>query len=436
MKIAVIGTGYVGLVTGTCLSEYGNKVYCIDIVKEKIDQLRQGKIPIYEPGLEEMVKHNLERDLLHFTTDLAEAINQAEIIFLTLGTPNDGQGNADMTAILEVSKEIGKSVNSYQVIVIKSTVPVGSADRVREAVAEFSQSDFDVVSNPEFLRQGHAVEDFMQPERIIIGSDNPRSTAKLKQLYHPFAKNSVPILFMNTRSSELVKYACNSFLALKISFANEMANLCDAMGANYNELREGLGLDRRIGKQFLATGIGYGGSCLPKDVRALVKTAEEYKYKSVLLEEIENINQRQKNRFINTIQEHLQTKNFNSYTFAIWGLAFKPNTDDVRDAPSLGVIEELLARGASLQVNDPAAHGTARKILGDRVSYLPMYDALEGADALILLTEWPIYQEPDFGYIKKALKQAIIFDGRNVYDADFLRKNHFTYYGIGINSLQ
>ena len=319
MKIAVIGTGYVGLVTGTCFAEYGNEVHCVDIVEEKIQKLKTGQIPIYEPGLEEMVKRNAKRQRLHFTTNFLEALAQCKLIFLALGTPDDGQGHADLSGIMGIAEQIGKHLSDYRVIITKSTVPVGTADKIKERISRHTKQEFDLVSNPEFLREGHAVADFMQPERIVVGIDTQRGREMLKQLYYPFIKNNTPIFFMNVRSAELLKYACNSFLALKISFANEMAKLCDILGANYTDVRLGLGSDKRIGAEFLSAGIGYGGSCFPKDVRALAKSAAESKYEVPLFNEIERINESQKLYIIELLQKHFQKSDFNAYTFAVWG---------------------------------------------------------------------------------------------------------------------
>ena len=434
MKISVIGTGYVGLVTGACFAEYGNEVHCIDIDQDKIRKLKEGKIPIYEPGLEEIVRHNLKRQILHFSANLLEALSQSKIIFLALGTPDDGEGNADLSGIMELAEEIGKNLNGYRIIVTKSTVPVGSADKIRKRISKHTKEEFDLVSNPEFLREGHAVMDFMQPGRIVVGVDTQKAKEIMEQLYYPFTKMNTPIFFMSTRSAELLKYACNSFLAMKISFANEMAKLCDTLGANYADIRLGLGSDKRIGEQFLSAGIGYGGSCFPKDVRALAKSARENQSRVPLLEEIESINHRQKLYILELLQRHFQTDDFNSYTFAIWGLSFKPNTDDIREAPSIEIIQRLLKAGASVRVHDPAALERVRDFFGDRIEYAKMYTALEGANALLILTEWPLYQEADLEKMKKLLKQALIFDGRNIYKPSLVKGLGFTYYGIGVNT--
>ena len=434
MKIAVIGTGYVGLVTGTCFAEYGNEVYCVDVLEDKIRKLKEGQIPIYEPGLEEMVKRNASRQRLHFTTNFLEALAQCKLIFIAIGTPDDEQGHADLSGIMGIAEQIGKHLQGYRVIITKSTVPVGTADKIKERICKYTKQEFDLVSNPEFLREGHAVTDFMQPERIVVGVDTQKGKEMLAQLYYPFIKNNTPIFFMSVRSAELLKYACNSFLALKISFANEMAKLCDILGADYTDVHLGLGSDKRIGAEFLSAGIGYGGSCFPKDVRALAKTAEESKYKVPLFNEIERINENQKLYILELLQKHFQRSDFSAYTFAVWGLAFKPDTDDMRDAPSITIIQKLLQAKATVRANDPAAQERAHALLGDSIEYTEMYAALEGAEALLILTEWPVYQEPDFEKMKKLLKKPLIFDGRNIYKPSLMRETGFQYYGVGVNS--
>ena len=435
MRIAFIGTGYVGLVSGTCFAEYGNQVYCIDIDTEKIESLKKGLLPIYEPGLKEMVLRNLEQQRLYFTSSLEEAVTQSDLIFLAVGTPDDGQGNADLTSIFTVTKEMTQVLDGYKVIINKSTVPVGTAKKIRAILKENSKHEFDVVSNPEFLREGHALEDFNAPNRIVIGIDNPRPKEAMELLYHPFDNKNVPLFFMSNESAELVKYACNSFLAMKISFANEMANLCDILGADYNAVKRGLGSDERVGEKFLGAGIGYGGSCFPKDVRALTKTAKEYEYPLLLLDEVERINRQQRLRVIELLQRHFQTNDFQDLIFAVWGLAFKPETDDMRDAPSIDIIYKLIKMGATVRVNDPAAHKTAFGIFENKIQYTDMYGALAQANALIILTEWPDFQEPDFAYMKELLQTPVIVDGRNIYDKAYMKKLNFTYYGIGVNSV-
>lgn len=435
MKVAVVGTGYVGLVAGACFAEYGNQVYCVDIDQAKIEGLKQGVMPIYEPGLEELCVRNFRHRRLIFTTDLAAAVAESEIVFVAVGTPDGGDGRPDLRGVLAVASAVGEAMPGYRVIVNKSTVPVGAADQVRAAIAARTKHEFDVVSNPEFLREGRAVDDFMKPERVVIGADGERARALMRELYTPFVKDTdAPILETSVRSAELSKYACNAFLALKISFANDMANLSDLMSANYEEVRQVMGSDSRIGRQFLYAGIGYGGSCFPKDVRALAQLAADHRYSSPLIEGIEAVNERQKLRMLEQLQAHYGPAGLSGKTFAVWGLAFKPGTDDMRDAPSIPLINALLKGGATVRANDPAAHETARAILGDRIDYMEMYACLDGADALLLLTEWPDYQEPDFERIRKALRAPIIFDGRNIYNPTLLRQRGFVYSGIGVNA--
>lgn len=433
MKLTVVGTGYVGLVAGACFAEYGNEVHCVDILQEKIDRLRRGEMPIYEPGLEELVVRNHKRGRLAFTTDLSAAVARSEIIFIAVGTPDGGDGRPDMRGVLAVAREVGKHLRQYGVVVTKSTAPVGTGDQVRSAVAESARVEFDVVSNPEFLREGRAIEDFMRPERVVIGASSERAAATMRELYAPFVKDTDnPIFEMSVRSAELSKYACNAFLAMKISFANEVANLCDGLGANYENVRQVLGSDSRIGRQFLYAGIGYGGSCFPKDVRALVQIAGDAGQSASLLEQIESANNRQKRRLVQIMEQHYGGA-LAGKRFAVWGLAFKPGTDDMREAPSITIIQELLKAGAIIQANDPVAFETASAVFGDKIEYKDMYAALEGADALLLLTEWPAYQEPDFDRIKQALKTPLVFDGRNMFNPAQLRARGFQYYGIGLN---
>ncbi len=433
MKLTVVGTGYVGLVAGACFAEYGNEVHCVDILQEKIDRLRRGEMPIYEPGLEELVVRNHKRGRLAFTTDLGAAVARSEIVFIAVGTPDGGDGRPDMRGVLAVAREVGKHLRQYAVVVTKSTAPVGTGDQVRSAVAESAEVDFDVVSNPEFLREGRAIEDFMRPERVVIGASSERAGAVMRELYAPFVKDTDnPIFEMSVRSAELSKYACNAFLAMKISFANEVANLCDGLGANYENVRQVLGSDSRIGRQFLYAGIGYGGSCFPKDVRALVQIAGDAGQAASLLEQIELANNRQKRRLVNIMEKHFGGE-LAGKRFAVWGLAFKPGTDDMREAPSITIIQELIKAGASVQANDPVAFETASAVFGDSIQYKDMYAVLEDADALLLLTEWPDYQEPDFDRLKRALKTPLIFDGRNMFNAAQIRSRGFQYYGIGLN---
>ncbi len=436
MKLTVVGTGYVGLVAGTCFAEYGNQVYCVDIDEGKIEKLKNGIMPIYEPGLQEMVLRNHQKGRLLFTTNLAEAVQDSIVVFIAVGTPDGGDGRPDLRGVLKVAEDTGKHLNGYKILVNKSTVPVGTADLVREAAAKHAQHEFDVVSNPEFLREGRAIDDFMKPERVVIGADSERARDVMLELYHAFVNETDnPILSMNVKSAELTKYACNAFLALKISFANEVANLCDTLGANYNDVRLGLGTDSRIGRKFLYAGIGYGGSCFPKDVRALGQIADDAGYEAPLIHEIERTNDRQKERMLRILEKHYGTTDFSGKTFAVWGLAFKPGTDDMREAPSITILQHLTKHGAKIQATDPVAEETSKVIFGDSITYAPdMYSALEGADALLLLTEWPMYQEPDFDRIKQALKEPLLFDGRNIHDREQLIKLGFTYYGIGTNA--
>ena len=431
MNIAIIGTGYVGLVTGTCFAESGNEVICADIDLQRIEQLRAGVAPFYEPGLEELVKRNINQGRLVFSTDLAEAVGQSMITFITVGTPNDSAGAADLRAVLEVADGIGKALSGYHIVAIKSTVPVGTGDKVAEVIARHARGEFDVCSVPEFLKEGSAIEDFTRPDRVIIGSQSERATAILRELHAPFVRTDNPILIMDRRSAELSKYACNSMLALRISFINEIANLCEAVGAEISHVRRGLSSDRRIGPHFLFPGIGYGGSCFPKDVQALIKTGHEYNLDFRCLEAAEEVNRRQKVLLVERVKGHFGA-DLRGRTLALWGLAFKPRTDDMREAPSTTVIEQLLAAGAALRVHDPEALSNARAMFGERISYHEInYDALKGADALLILTEWNEFRHPNFQRIRDALKQPVIFDGRNLYDPALMKALNFTYYSIG-----
>ncbi len=432
-KISVVGTGYVGLVAGTCFAETGNEVICVDINEEKVKQLSAGKITIFEPGLEVLFKRNLREGRLHFTTSLADAVQATDLIFLALPTPQGEDGSADLRYVLGVAHELGKLIRSYKIIVDKSTVPVGTAEKVRAAIAENAKCEFDVVSNPEFLREGVAVDDFLKPERVIIGSSSPRAIEVMKQLYEPFVRQGNPILVMDERSAELTKYAANAMLALKISFMNEISNLCDRVGANVDAVRRGIGTDSRIGKQFLYAGVGYGGSCFPKDVKALIKTAEEYGYDLKIMKSVEQVNDLQKRILIEKIEKHFGgAQNIKGKRFALWGLSFKPNTDDIREAPSLVIIDELLKRGASIAAFDPEAMDNARRIYEGKITFVAKdYDALVDADALIIVTEWNEFRNPDFQKIKSYLRGKVIFDGRNVYDPHKIKQLGFEYYSIG-----
>jgi UDPglucose 6-dehydrogenase len=431
MNITMLGCGYVGLVSGTCLAESGNEVVCVDIDRARVEQLNAGRIPIYEPGLEELVRRNMKEARLHFTTDLANAVFQSMVSFIAVGTPMSPSGAADLSGVMTAAKEIAAVAQGYHVIVIKSTVPVGTNDRVREAIADLSNHRIELCSCPEFLKEGSAIEDFMRPDRIIIGSNSERATAILRELHAPFVRTDNPILVMDPRSAELAKYACNSMLALRISFINEIANLCEVAGAEINDVRRGLGTDRRIGSQFLFPGVGYGGSCFPKDVQALIHTARENHCDFALLEAAQIVNARQKRILVDRVKAHFGA-DLTGRTFAIWGLAFKPRTDDIREAPSLVVVEDLLRAGASVRVHDPEALDNARRVFGSRVSYHPLnYETLEGADALLIMTEWNEFRHPNFQRIRAALKQPVIFDGRNLYDPALMKALEFRYYSIG-----
>jgi UDPglucose 6-dehydrogenase len=431
MNIAVVGTGYVGLVSGTCFAESGNEVVCVDIDRARIEALAAGSIPIYEPGLEELVKRNMKERRLSFTCDLSGAVGQSMVSFITVGTPMSSSGAADLSGVLAVSEEIAAAATGYHIIVIKSTVPVGTNDQVRERVARIANSRIDVCSVPEFLKEGSAVEDFMRPDRVVIGSSSERATAILHEIHTPFVRTDNPILVMHPRSAELTKYASNAMLALRISFINQMANLCEAVGAEINDVRRGIGADRRIGSQFLFPGVGYGGSCFPKDVQALVHSAGEHQLEFTMLQATDQVNNQQKRLMVERVKQHFGP-DLDGHTLAIWGLAFKPRTDDMREAPSLVVIEELLKAHARVQVHDPEALENARRLFGQRVSYhRTNYEALSNADALIILTDWNEFRHPNFQRIKAALKQPVIFDGRNLYDPALMKALEFRYYSIG-----
>lgn len=437
MNIAVVGTGYVGLVTGTCFAETGNDVICVDIDKKKIEKIKKGIVPIYEPGLDVLVERNIKVGRLKFTTDLNDAARKSEVVFLCLPTPQDGDGSADLKYVLGVADDLGKLFKSepnigYKILVDKSTVPVGTSDKVRDAIKRHAPDfDFDVASNPEFLREGMAVEDFMRPERVVIGTSNEKTKQKLAVLYEPFIRSGNPIYFMDERSAEVTKYAANSFLAVKISFMNEIANLCEHVGAEVDKVRIGIGSDSRIGKRFLFPGIGYGGSCFPKDVIALVNTANENDYDFKILKSVIDVNTNQAVLFNNKIIKHFDG-NIKGKHFAVWGLAFKPNTDDVREAPSIKIINGLLKEGAVISAYDPEAEETTKVILGNKIKYVEnSYQALENADALIIVTEWNEFRTPDFNRIKALLKNPVVFDGRNLYDPDKMRENNFVYYSVG-----
>lgn len=430
MNLAVIGTGYVGLVAGTCFAESGNDVTCVDIDESKISALRAGRVPIYEPGLEELVQRNMEEQRLSFTTDLKVAVTQAAIVFIAVGTPQDSDGNANIKQVLATAKAIARAMNGVKTIVNKSTVPVGTADQIRIVMKAATSHSFAVVSNPEFLKEGAAIEDFMKPDRVVLGSEDAQAIELLKELYEPFVRTGNPILVMDARSAEMSKYAANAMLATKISFINEVANLCEKVGANVGEVRRAIGLDRRIGPHFIFPGIGYGGSCFPKDIRAMIAMGDPG-LKMPLLRAVEQVNESQKEVLVQKVVRHFGS-NLSGLTFAVWGLSFKPRTNDMRDAPSIIVIESLIKAGARIQAYDAEAVDEAKKVFGDRIDYSRRnYEALQGAEALLILTEWNEFRRPNFQRIKQLLKNPVIFDGRNIYDPAELKKLGFTYYSIG-----
>ncbi|MBI2283848.1 MAG: UDP-glucose/GDP-mannose dehydrogenase family protein [Bacteroidetes bacterium] len=431
MRIAVIGTGYVGLVTGTCFAETGNKVVCVDIDQEKVNKLAAGEITIYEPGLEKIFLRNLREERLVFTARLADGIKDAEIVFLALPTPPGENGAADLRYVLGVADEIGKLLSDYKVIVDKSTVPVGTAAKIKNVIAAHCSVEFDVVSNPEFLREGVAVDDFMKPDRVVIGTRSERVRKLMNELYAPFVRQGNPVIFMDENSAELTKYAANSFLATKISFMNEIALLCEKLGADVDMVRRGIGSDERIGKRFLFPGIGYGGSCFPKDVQALIRSAEEENYDFKILKAVESVNAAQKTHLVSKIKDYFKN-DLSGKHFALWGLAFKPNTDDIRESPALSIIEAIMQEGATIIAFDPEAMPNVKKVLGEQISYASsQYQALEGADALIIATEWSEFRTPDFDMISGRLKQKLIFDGRNLFDTNLVRALDFHYESIG-----
>src|SRR5918993_440709 len=431
MKITVVGTGYVGLVTGTCLAETGNNVTCVDIDENKVQRLKDGQVPIYEPGLEKLFERNLKEERLSFTTNLGEGIKEAQIVFLALPTPPGEDGSADLRYVLGVAEEIGKLLSDYKIIINKSTVPVGTAEKVHEAIGKNYKGEYDVVSNPEFLREGVAVDDFMKPDRIVIGTSSERAKKILNDLYAPFVRQGNPIIFMDEKSEELTKYAANSFLATKITFMNEIAQLCELLGADVDSVRKGVGTDSRIGKRFLFPGIGYGGSCFPKDVQALAKSSKDAKYDFKILNAVMDVNENQKTRLIPQIKKYFKNE-LKGKTIAIWGLAFKPHTDDIREAPALYNIDALLKEGVVLQVHDPEGMENVKKVVGDKVTYCETpYDAAQGADAIFIATEWPEFRTPDFDRLSGILKNKLIFDGRNLYDLTVMKELGYSYYSIG-----
>lgn len=431
MKIAVIGTGYVGLVTGTCFAETGNTVTCVDIDAEKIKKLSNGEITIYEPGLEKLFLRNQREGRLKFTTSLADGIKDSLLIFFALPTPPGEDGSADLSAVLKVADELGKIIKDYKIIIDKSTVPVGTAEKVQKVIAANCDCEFDVVSNPEFLREGIAVEDFMKPDRVVIGTSSEKAKKILSDLYAPFVRQGNPVIFMDERSAELTKYAANSFLATKISFMNEIAILCEKLGADVDMVRRGIGSDERIGKRFLFPGIGYGGSCFPKDVHALVRLAAEAKYNFKILDAVMQVNEMQKIYLISRIKKYFN-EDLKNKNIAVWGLAFKPNTDDVREAPALSIIAELLKAGAVITAFDPEAMNNVKQILGGKINFAPsQYDAIKDCDALVIATEWSEFRTPDFDRMMSAMKNKVIFDGRNVYDPVQMKELGFYYESIG-----
>ncbi|GBD39967.1 UDP-glucose 6-dehydrogenase TuaD [bacterium HR37] len=434
MNICVVGTGYVGLVTGACLAESGNNVICVDIDEGKIRSLSQGIVPFFEPGLDDLVQKNLKEGRLHFTTNLSEAVQRSFIIFIAVGTPPDGDGSADVSAVLDVARSIGKSMNDYKIVVTKSTVPVGTTEKVREVIRSVTDIEFDVASNPEFLKEGAAVEDFMKPDRVVIGADKPSVAGILKELYSPFMRSGDRAIIASIRSAELAKYAANAMLATRISFMNEMANLCELVGADVSEIRLIIGADSRIGRSFLFPGIGYGGSCFPKDIKALIKTAERMGYELKICKATDEVNTNQREIFWNKIKTFFRG-NLSGKRIGVWGLSFKPKTDDLREAPSLFIVNRLISHGAEVVVHDPVAMGRAREYFGDKVRYAESnYDACVDAHALVIHTEWNEYRQPDFDTLKKIMRIPVIFDGRNLYDPKKLERLGFKYFGVGVSN--
>lgn len=435
MKIAIVGTGYVGLVAGTCFADTGNEVICVDIDENKISMLKKGIIPIYEPGLSDMVKRNVKEDRLFFTTDIKEAVEQAQIIFIAVGTPPDEDGSADLKHVLAVARDIAKYMNGYKIVVDKSTVPVGTGEKVEAEMRKYTDHKFAVVSNPEFLKEGAAIDDFLRPDRVVIGAEDEEAIEIMRNLYSPFVRSGKPILIMDRRSAELTKYAANSLLATKISFMNDIANLCDILGADVEMVRKGIGTDSRIGSRFIYPGTGYGGSCFPKDVQAIIKIANDHGYNLEIVKAVEGVNNRQKTILMDKINGYFDN-NLQGKNFAMWGLAFKPKTDDMREAPAIAMINSLNANGAKVRAHDPEALNEARRIFKDRLDqelllFEKRYDALEGADALIVMTEWNAFREPDFYLIKETLKSPAIFDGRNLYDPVRMKRFEIDYFSIG-----
>jgi UDPglucose 6-dehydrogenase len=430
MKIAVVGTGYVGLVAGACFAESGNDVICVDKDEAKVRMLKRGKMPIYEPGLEELVRRNRTEERLSFTTNLPKAVRDSSVIFIAVGTPQGEDGSADLTHVLAVAGEIAKAMNGYKIIVDKSTVPVGTSEKVREAVRRATTHPFSVVSNPEFLKQGAAIDDFMKPDRVVIGAEDARAQETMLELYSPFTRTGAPIMVMDCASAELAKYAANAMLASRISFMNEVANVCEAVGADVDQVRRAIGSDRRIGTAFLFPGVGYGGSCFPKDVQAMVRFASDNNYQFKILEAVERVNELQKGRLFAKIKKHFGA--LKGKTVAVWGLSFKPKTDDMREAPSIPLIQSLLNAGVTVQVHDPEAMTVARGLFGSKITYATSnYDALKGADCLAIVTEWNEFRRPDFERMRSLMRAPVIFDGRNLFTPDQMKQARFTYYSIG-----
>lgn len=435
-NITVVGTGYVGLVTGTCFAETGNNVICVDIDKSKVEKMKAGEVPIYEPHLDVIFERNIKAGRLSFTTDLVAAIEDAEIIFLALPTPPGEDGSADLSYILGVAKELGKLIKNYKVIVDKSTVPVGTAEKVHQAIAANATVDFDVVSNPEFLREGFAVDDFMKPDRVVIGTSSDRAQRVMEQLYKPFVRQGNPIIFMDEKSAELTKYAANSFLATKITFMNEIANFCELVGADVDKVRIGIGSDTRIGKRFLFPGIGYGGSCFPKDVQALVKSGRQENFEFEILNAVMAVNENQKTVLMPKIKNFFRN-NLKGKKIALWGLAFKPDTDDIREAPALYMIDALVKEGAQVTAYDPEAMNNVKHLIGDKIEYATSeYAALQGADALVICTEWGVFRNPDFNKVKSMMADAVIFDGRNLFEVEDMNQLGFYYSSIGRTTIK
>ena len=431
MKLCVVGTGYVGLVAGTCFAESGNDVVCVDNVVAKVEALKQGKVPIYEPGLEELIRRNTTEGRLTFSTDLADAVKKSQVCFIAVGTPSGPSGAADLSAVMAVGREIARAMDGYRVVVTKSTVPVGTWAQLHGTMSPLTTHDFDIVSNPEFLKEGAAIDDFMKPDRVVIGTVGPKAIEVMRELYEPFVRTGNPIITMDNTSAEMTKYAANALLATRISFMNEVANLCERTGADVDQVRRGIGYDRRIGHHFLFPGVGYGGSCFPKDVRAVITTAREHGMEFPLMAAVEDVNEAQKHRLVLKVVDEFGP-NLTGKHFAVWGLAFKPRTDDMREAPSITVVEGLLKRGGTVAVHDPEALHEAKRLFGDRVSYHRVnYEALKGADALLIVTEWNEFRRPDFARMRQLMRRPMILDGRNLYEPDVMREHGFTYLPIG-----